>query len=96
MENSNYRKIEDLLNGDDGILTSLRFGEGLNKGKVDELFDKIDTLDLENTKVVPKDFFDLIIDSIVIITSSIESSENPSVILEFLDVLTDKLKSDVY
>ncbi len=86
-----YKDIEELLNGEEGILIDLRFGDGLNKEKVEKLFHKIELLG--NNKFVPKSFFDLVIDSIIVITSSLETNDNKAEVLEFLDIFTDKLKS---
>ena len=40
-----YKDIEELLNGEEGILLDLRFGDELKKEKVNKLFDKIELLD---------------------------------------------------
>ena len=39
-----YNKIEDLLIGENGILIDLRFGYGLKRKKVDNLFEELDKL----------------------------------------------------
>jgi hypothetical protein len=91
MTESIYKDIEELLNGEDGILMDLRFGDGLKKEKADKLLFKVELL--ENNETVPKSFFDLIIDSIVVITSSLDTNDDKTEILEFLDIFTDKLKS---
>lgn len=92
MTKSIYKDIEELLNGEDGILMDLRFGDGLKKEKADKLLVKVELL--ENNETVPKYFFDLIIDSILVITSSLDTNNDKTEILEFLDIFTDKLKSN--
>ena len=89
-----YKEIESLLIGKNGILIDLRFGEGLDNNKVREVYKAIEKLNVVtyNNRFIPKFFFNLIIDSIMVITSSIDSNENKDKILIFLDKFTDLLK----
>ncbi|SRX75284.1 hypothetical protein [Aequorivita antarctica] len=74
MTKSIYKDIEELLIGKHWILMDLRYGDGLKKDKADMLLIKVELL--ENTETIPKSFFDLIIDSIVVITSSFDTNED--------------------
>ncbi len=89
-----YKKIEELLNGEDGILMDLRFGDGIKRKKIDVLFEELDKLIAITSKdnFISKTFFCLIMDSIIVISSSVDSNENKSEILLFLDEYSDKLR----
>tara|TARA_R110002072_G_scaffold287464_4_gene453143 strand:- start:16576 stop:16872 length:297 start_codon:yes stop_codon:yes gene_type:complete len=89
-----YNKIEDLLIGENGILIDLRFGYGLKRKKVDNLFEELDKLIKITSKeeFILKSFFCLIMDSILVISASVDSYEDKSEILLFLDEYTDKLR----
>lgn len=91
-----YDKIENLLIGEDGILISLRFGDGLPKSLVKNLFYELEKLSnlLIKEKSIPKSFFYLIVDSIMVISSSVDINEDKKVILHFLDEFVDKLKEN--
>ena len=89
-----YNKIEELLIGDEGMVTKIRFGEGLDLGKVSEFYNFLNVFldDIKLNDCVSKAFFILMMDCIMSINSCIEINNDKESIISFLDELTEKLR----
>ncbi|MFL0122935.1 hypothetical protein V2611_14160 [Tenacibaculum maritimum] len=90
-----FDRVEKMLNGDDGILMDLRFGDGLSSKKAEKILQELKRIEpiISKSDVIPKPFFYLILDAIMVISSSIEINDNKEDIIDFLDNFTDLLKS---
>lgn len=89
-----HNKIEELLIGDEGIVTKIRYGEGLDKNKVLEFYNYLNLFltEVKSKNCVYKPFFLLMLDTILVISSSVEVNEDKESLFVFLDDLTDRLR----
>jgi hypothetical protein len=90
-----YNKIEELLIGDEGIVTKIRFGKGLDQSKISEFYNFLNLFldDIKLNNSVSKAFFILIMDCIMSINSCIEINNDKESIISFLDELTENLRN---
>ena len=89
-------KIENQLIGEKGIVTRIRFGEGLNDNEEQELFDNLDLLkkEISADKLIPIEFMLLVTDCISSIYASFEYNQgHQEKILLFIDQFLEKLRS---
>jgi len=93
----NIEKLEELFLGDDGLLISLRLGNGLNMKKVDEIIKILKVLSKEwaNQNYIPKRAAEIFIDfypameSVCGLYSDDESTNIMDVADKILDLIRD-------
>jgi hypothetical protein len=89
--------LEEILLGDDGVLTSIRIGDGLKKDKVLEACKILDSLAIEWSGVdcIPKRAVDLFVHIYPVLESSCEyySGDEARDIRDVADQLMDKVRN---
>lgn len=89
--------FEQLLIGDDGLLVSLRMGEGLQKEKVQQIICVLGKLskEWESSDCIPKKAVDLFIDIFPVIQSSCSwySDEEAEDIMDAADRIIDSIRN---
>lgn len=93
---SNMEFLEQLLIGEDGMLLSLRMGEGLQEKKVQQIIDVLVKLSKEwsGSDCIPKKALDLFIDIFPVMQSSCDwySEEETIKIMNAADRIIDSIR----
>lgn len=96
MPNSRLTKLEELLLSDEGILVSLRLGDGINQQKVDlvcKILGELST-EWEQNDSIPKKAADLFVDFYPAVESAcgLYSNEEQIVIINTADKIMDLIR----
>lgn len=96
MKNSNLEKLEELLLSEDGLLVSLRLGNGLDEVKVEKICYVLKELKVEweDFDFIPKKAVDIFIDFYPAMESScgLYSEEESDKIIDTADKIMDLIR----